>query len=83
MNEQRAGRGIAGGLWGSGAMTPLLGHFMLVATSANVREHAAHPLDYWGQGVVGFESRRPGESGQVTGSFLKFRKPPVDRLTVI
>jgi hypothetical protein len=40
-------------------MTPLLGRFMLLATWANVGEHAAGPFDYWGSRGRGFKSRRP------------------------
>ena len=39
--------------------TPLLGRFMLQATWANVREHAAGPPDYWGARGRRFKSGRP------------------------
>ncbi len=52
-------------------MTPLLGQFMLGATWANVREHAAGPPDYWGSRGRGFKSRRPDiVRGQLSWPFV-------------
>jgi hypothetical protein len=47
------------------AATPLLGPFMLDATSANSVEHAADPHDNWGSRGCGFKSRRPDKESQV------------------
>src|SRR5205823_12179429 len=51
----RAGHPVAAParLRDAASATPLLGRSRLEATWANVREHAAGPPDYWGQGVVG------------------------------
>ena len=66
-----------------GETTPLLTRFTLEATWANVCEHAAGPLDYWGSRGRGFKSRRPDKNYQVRAGFLKIRKPALDHLTVV
>jgi len=56
--------------------TPLLGRYMLPATWANVREHAAGPLDYWGSRGRRFESGRPDKiAGPHERAFAQFSGP--------
>ena len=66
MYRSRSRRGRAGGeFWEVGSTSRprarllILGDFMLVATWANMLEHAAGPPDYWGSRGRGFKSRRP------------------------